>query len=514
MARRAPMRMGAALGAVAMAASGLAACGDGSGPDTSASPSARFTTQKLAWDGCRGLPADQPGARTPKPGFECATMKVPLDYAEPGGRTLGLALIRVKATEQGGRLGSLVFNFGGPGGSGVEGLAGSADKFETLGARYDLVSFDPRGVGRSDPVKCLDDKQMDASAAEDGSPDDPAEAAAADRLQKETVQACEKNSGAVLPYVSTLNAARDMDVLRAVLGDAKLNYFGISYGTWLGGSYAHQFPARVGRAVLDGAVDTKISTEDLGLQQAAAFQRALRNFAADCVKQGPQRCPLGKDKDTIVAGVGALLQSLDTKPLPTQGGRKLTQSLGTNGVVMPLYSKEYWPLLAQGLTQAKAGDGSLLLRLADVQMGRDENGHYSNQIPANTAVNCADTTTRYTDEDVRKALPKFRNASPVFGSFMAWGMLQCTGWPVKGNDAAKNVSAPDATPIVVVGNIGDPATPYAWAPALAKELGKGVLVTLKGEGHGAYLTGDKCLQGKVDGYLLDGKVPAKGTTCG
>lgn len=449
-------------------------------PATSSSPSSA-----LAWSPCRKT-------------FECAKLKVPLDYADPARGTIDISVVRLKATGPGDRIGSLILNFGGPGGSGVDTLAQSAGDYKNLGTRYDLVSFDPRGVGESAPVTCADDQRTDELNAENP-PRTPAEITRFVAEGKTYVKGCEQRSGKLLPYVGTLSAAKDMDRLRAALGDAKTHYLGISYGTWLGGNYAHQFPSEVGRAVLDGAVDTKISTENQDLQQAAAFQRALRNYAA-------------KEGDTTEA-VGKFLDGLRVKPLPTRSGRQLTQGLGTTGVVTALYAEQYWPILKSGLAQARQGDGTVLLALADAQNGRDQNGHYNNLSPANTAIRCADTTERLTVADVRKALPKFRNASPVFGSSLAWGLTQCTGWPVKGNNAAKDVSAPKAAPIVVVGNTGDPATPYAWAPALAKELGSGVLLTLHGQGHSAYGTGNACIHKNVDAYLLNGTVPPTGTSC-
>ncbi|MCW2939866.1 MAG: hypothetical protein JWN00_2851 [Actinomycetia bacterium] len=487
---------------------GLSACSAGASSEMAGVPRS-YTEQRLTWAPCRNLPQGTPLAH-----FQCATMKVPLDYAEPDGDTIGIALIRQRASDPAHRIGSLIFNFGGPGGSGVQGLAANPGSYTELNTRYDLVGFDPRGVGQSAPVDCLTDTQTDAQAKTvDPSPDDAAELAAFKAADAQTLAGCSARSGKVIPYVGTPNTSRDMDVLRAVLGDARLHYFGISYGTWLGGNYAHLFPSHVGRIVLDGAVDPKISFEDLSLQQAAAFQRALGNFAASCAAQPVASCPLGRSGHAIVAGVASLLQSLDRHPLPTRGGRRLTRSLGESGVLMPLYSETYWPYLEEGLEQAEHGDGTILLLLADAQSGRGADGHYDNLGSANTAIRCADTTERHTYEQAQAAVPRFRKASPIFGPSQAWGLTQCTGWPYRGDNAGQEVSAPGTAPIVVIGNTGDPATPYAWAPALAKELGNGVLVTLHGQGHGAYVTGDPCIQSTVNSYLLDGTVPAPHTTC-
>ncbi|MFC9976182.1 alpha/beta hydrolase [Spirillospora sp. NPDC127200] len=511
----------AVAGALALALFGPAGCGSGGDGDKGAATprasggatSGGTAGQRPPWGICRDLPKDQQGKQPT--GFECATVKVPLDYAEPDGEAIDIALLRAKATGPGPRIGSLLFNFGGPGGAGVDTLAQAAGEYKKLNTRYDLIGFDPRGVGRSAPVTCFDDRRLDAYAAMDGSPDDAAEEKAVLDEQRAYVQACQTRSGKMLPHAGTLSAARDMDVIRTALGDSALHYFGISYGTWLGGSYAHQMPKNVGRAVLDGAVDTKISGRDLALQQAAAFQRALGDFAAACARRGASSCPLGSDRDAVVAAVDKLLNGLDARPLPATGDRKLTQSLAVTGVGAALYSQETWPYLAQGLNEAiERGNGSTLLLLADLQNGREPDGHYKNLRAAHTAVSCADTTERYTVEDVREQLASFRKASPTFGESMAWGLLECTGWPVRGDDAAQEVSAPDAAPIVVVGNVGDPATPYAWAPALTKELGgRATLLTLEGQGHGAYNTGNGCVRAAVDAYLLDGEVPAENARC-
>ncbi|GAA2425517.1 alpha/beta fold hydrolase [Actinomadura vinacea] len=477
-------------------------------------PPSSITTQRPVWKPCRDLPL--PRTDTATPAFECATVKVPLDYAAPRGRTIRIALLRIKATKPDRRIGSLLFNFGGPGASGVETLAQAAGEYRTLNTRYDLVGFDPRGVGRSAPVTCVDDRRMDQLTAMDDSPDDPAEERALTDARASYDQGCEARSGSILPYVGTRSAARDMDMVRAALGDARLHYFGISYGTWLGGSYANQIPRNVGRAVLDGAVDTKISDVQLGLQQAAAFQRALGAFGAACAGHGPTACPLGRDSRAVVATVAGLLNGLDARPLPTKDpARPLTQSLGTTGVAAALYSEQLWPILARALTEAVRGrDGTTLLTLADLQLGRQEDGRYTNLVAAGNAITCADTTERHTVEEVRRLLPRFRGASPIFGPDMAWSLLGCTGWPVRGDAAAGEVGAPAARPIVVIGNTGDPATPYAWAPALTKAIGgQATLLTLKGQGHGAYDTGDRCVRKAVDRYLLDGTVPPNGTVC-
>ncbi|MEV4253226.1 alpha/beta hydrolase [Spirillospora sp. NPDC049652] len=476
---------------------------------------ASITGQRPSWGPCTALPTNPP-VNTGQNGVpQCATIKAPLDYSNPGGPAVDLSLLRFPATDQAHRIGSLLFNFGGPGASGTDTLAQSAGQFQGLGKRYDLVGFDPRGVTHSTAVTCLDDRALDRYVAIDTSPDDASEEKALTAGGTAFARACSEHSGGLLPHVGTVSAARDLDVIRAALGDAKLHYFGLSYGTELGANNAHLLPGNVGRFVLDGAVDTKISPVDLSLQQAAAFQRALGNFAAYCARLGAAQCPVGTSKDEVVAATRKFVDGLDARPLPTnQPGRRLTQSLGELGVAAALYDQASWKILARALADGARGDGSLMLALADSQTGRDEKGHYSNFLAANTAIGCADTTQRQTVQDVRRELPRFRNASPVFGPALAWGLLTCTGWPYKGSDAGQEVSAPSAAPILVVGNEGDPATPYAWAPALTREIGgNAVLLSLKGQGHTSYLTGNRCVVDTVDRYLLDGQVPRNGTRC-
>ncbi|MFE8008018.1 alpha/beta hydrolase [Streptomyces sp. NPDC057418] len=529
------MRTSPALRAAALAATvllPLAGCSDGDdggGTDrgtpstaSTASPTAtprKLAAQKLDWQPCPA-PNEAQGSGTapsPLPGgaaWECSFMDAPLDYGDPDGRTVELALIRAAARNQDRRIGSLVFNFGGPGASGVATLPSFGTAYDSLRTRYDLVSFDPRGVGRSEGVECSDDEALDAWYQRDGTPDDAGEEQAFVDDLTSYIADCEENSGDELPYVGTTNAARDMDLLRQVLGDDKLYYFGISYGTELGGVYAHLFPGHVGRAVLDAVVDPTQDAERSSLGQAEGFQLALDNFTADCARRDDCRLP-GTTAREVQDWIADLLAELEKNPVQGLGERELTQTQATTGIASALYSKETWPLLEQGLDEADGDNGGLLLALADSLNGRTEDGRYDNSSAANVAVNCADSEQRFTVERTRAALPAFRKASPVFGDYLGWGLMSCTGWPVAGAWETPDVSAPGSAPILVIGNTGDPATPYAGAKAMAAELGRGVGIelTYKGEGHGAYNGGSVCVQKAVDGYLLEGKVPASGTVC-
>ncbi|MEU9352807.1 alpha/beta hydrolase [Streptomyces griseoloalbus] len=480
-----------------------------------------LTEQKLDWQDCPAPSEAQGGGASPSPlpggrgEWSCATMKAPLNWDEPEGDTIGLALIRAGASGAASeRIGSLIFNFGGPGGSGVTALPSLSEDYATLRTRYDLVSFDPRGVGRSAPVTCQSDRQLDAYFQQDATPDDSAERTELMDITKEFNAACEKNSERVLPHVRTTDAARDLDLMRQILGDEKLHYFGISYGTELGGVYAHLFPKKVGRAVFDAVVDPTQNAEQGSLGQARGFQRALDNYAEHCVSQA-EECPVGDSAQDVKDRIAKLLKDLDSRPVPGLFPRELTQTAATNGILQALYSQDFWDFLTDGLEQAYNGDGTILMLLSDSMNGRRENGEYSNLVAANISINCADDKPRYSPADVERRLPGFRAVSGLFGDYLAWGLIGCTDWAVPGAADHPNVNAPGADPILVIGNTGDPATPYEGTRRMAQALGEGVGVelTYEGQGHGAYNSKNKCVQDAVHGYLLDGKVPAAGTVC-
>ena len=507
------LRAAALTATVVLLSATLAGCG---GDSEDKDP----TAQKLSWKDCPASSEAEGGGTAPSPlpngtKWQCATMKAPLDWSKPKGDTIGLALVRAKASGAASkRIGSLVFNFGGPGGSGVTTLPAFGEDYATLRTRYDLVSFDPRGVGRSAGVECESDSQLDQYFQQDATPDTAAERTKLLANTKQFNAACEKHSKKMLPQVRTTDAARDMDLMRQVLGDDKLHYFGISYGTELGGVYAHLFPKHVGRAVFDAVVDPTQNSEQGSLGQAKGFQLALDNFADDCTSKTTD-CPLGDTAQDVKDRIAKLLKNLDSKPIPGIFPRQLTQTAATNGIAQALYSKDFWEYLTEGLEQAYSGDGKVLMALSDSMNGRSENGEYSNITAANIAINCADDKPRYTADYVEQKLPEFRAASPLFGDFLAWGMVSCTDWAVPGAADHPDVSAAGSAPILVVGNTGDPATPYEGAKKMVDALGKGVAVelTYKGQGHGAYDSKNKCVQSAVNGYLLNGKVPAVGTVC-
>lgn len=469
---------------------------------------ASYYGQKARWHSC-GVP-----------GFECATLKAPLDYDKPAGGDVRLAVARKKATGPGKRLGSLFVNPGGPGGSAI----GYLQAYAGIGypaavrARYDMVAVDPRGVARSEPVECLDGRDMDTYTQTDSTPDDSRENGELVDAYKKFAESCGAHSPKLLRHVSTVETAQDMDIVRAALGDAKLNYVGASYGTFLGATYAGLFPGRSGRLVLDGAMDPSLSARRMNLDQTAGFETAFQSFAKDCVQQPD--CPLGT-KGTTAAEVGRHLKAffgrLDAHPIPTgdADGRRLGEALATTGVIAAMYDESSWAQLREALASAmKEKDGAGLLVLADSYYERDADGRYSNLMSANAAVNCLDLPPAYdSPEEVEKALPSFEEASPVFGEGLAWASLSCAYWPVRATGEPHRIEARGAAPIVVVGTTRDPATPYRWARALAAQLSSAHLLTYEGDGHTAYGRGSTCIDSAIDTYLLRGTPPTDGKRC-
>ncbi|MGV9773540.1 alpha/beta hydrolase [Streptosporangium sp. NPDC003464] len=444
-------------------------------------------------------------------GFECAELSVPLDHDSPGGERIKISVIRLPAS--GDRIGSILVNPGGPGGSGVE-YARSARSVlsEAVRARFDVVGFDPRGVGGSSPVRCLSSSDLDAYLALDTSPDSPAEVAALEEGSRRFAAGCQARSGKLLPHVGTADAARDMDLLRAALGDEGLTYLGKSYGTQLGAVYADLFPGRVRALVLDGAVDPSLSPLELNATQAHGFEVALDAFLENCFTAGD--CPFDGPVKSAREEIAGLLRKVDQETLANQNGdgRQIGEAWTTLGLITPLYDRQSWPALRRALNEALEGDGTTLLRMADLLIDRREGGTYSNQTEANMAVNCVDGRFPRDSSAFATAARDAAGDAPLFGPSVMWSSLPCAYWPVGGESRGK-VDAPGAAPIMVVGTERDPATPYAWSEALADQLSSGVLVGFDGDGHTAYLTGSSCVDRLVDDYLINLAVPKDGTYC-
>ncbi|MFK5635763.1 alpha/beta hydrolase [Ornithinimicrobium sp. LYQ103] len=460
-----------------------------------------FYSQTLAWTECEIA-------------FECATLSVPIDYTDPSAASIELALLRSPAP--GDARGSLVVNPGGPGVSGVDyAMAAPAVVPEEILSAFDVVGFDPRGVARSAPITCYTDQQLDDYLGADPSPDDAAEEDEADARLQDFAEACDDNAGELLGHVSTVEAAKDMDVLRAALGQEQLTYLGASYGTLLGATYASLFPERVGRFVLDGAVDPGLSELEMGLGQATGFERATRAYVEDCVAVGG--CPLGDDVDTAMLRIPAFLEELDADPLPVQGDvvDELTEGWGVLGIVMAMYAQDYWPILTQALEQAEQGDGTLLMFLANTYVTRSADGDYrGNLMQAISAVNCLDRPgdTGGEDLDSDAVQRRFEEVSPTWGRYLA-GEGACQYWPVEAVERVDDYAAEGAAPILVIGTTRDPATPHEWAVALAETLDSGVLISYDGDGHTAYGRSNECVDDAVDAYLLEGTVPEDDRTC-
>ena len=446
----------------------------------------RYRRQTLHWSSC---------ARN----LTCATVLAPLDYDDPDGTAVTLALARRRATARD-RLGTLFVNPGGPGGSG----RGYAAGFDAHGLeRYDVVGWDPRGVGGSTPVVCFGASDLDRYFSVDVSPDDAAEKRT---LTAETYAfgaSCLARSGPLLSNISTTSTARDLDLLRGLVGDERLNYFGASYGTHIGALYAQLFPERVGHLVLDGAVN--ISGAEVS--QVQGFERALDHFAAWAAAGA--RHPLGTSKAEVLHRVQALLTGLDAHPLRVDD-RLLSQQQGVQGVLDPLYGRDDWPVLLRALGRASTGDGRDLLALADAGNFRSSNGTYGQIAYAFPAIRCQDSRAASVSSAERSAKREAAKA-PLLGRLVGPDLV-CPLWPVAPAPREPRITAAGAAPIVVVGTTGDPATPYENAVGMAHQLRSGVLVTLEGEGHTGYGQ-SRCVRDLVDAYLVQDRVPPDGIRC-
>ncbi len=480
--------------------------------------------------GRRGLGSDagRPGAGAPgrRPagspslhwsrcdGGECASLDVPLGYGDPTAGSLRLALFRVPARVPGSRVGSLLLNPGGPGGSGVDYLRQAVGEIPgELRDRFDLVAWDPRGAGRSDPVDC--GPSLDSYFAVDTSPETGAEWASAERAARSFAAACREGSGTgLLAHVDTLSTVRDMDRIRAALGEARLTYLGYSYGTLLGAFYAQEFPQRVRALVLDGAVDPSIPPERTAIQQAQGFEQNLMAFLASC-GQGT-RCRFAGGGDPVAAYDG-IMRGIDRQPLKVatvEGVRLLGPSEADIAVAAALYSRESWSYLAQGLDAAAGGDGSVLLGFFDQYVERRPDGSYGTQWTSFIAISCVDGPAvpggaagfRRIAEEAAAAAPHFGRANVVLG-------LPCAFWPVPPVLTTGPVHAEGAPPVVVIGTSRDPATPLVWSEGLARQLGAR-LVVHEGEGHTAFPQDDRCLDPAVISYLVSTVLPRPGLRCG
>ena len=447
--------------------------------------------------------------------FQCATLKVPIDYSNESLGKFDIAVVRYRDPNQHDRIGSLVINPGGPGVSGVDYALNAQyvinpDVLE----RYDIVGFDPRGIGASTPISCLNDAEQEATLISDPRPDNAAEFAQVLIDTQDFVDKCIARTPHIAHF-STQEAAYDMEQLRQSLGDEKLNYLGFSYGSYLGTLYAQAFPQFVGRFVLDGAIDPNITIEEQTLVQAVAFDKALENFMVDCPLY--KDCPL--PKNATPAFFTDLFNKVSQTPL-TVGKRKITEGLVVTGTASALYDDETgWPSLRTAIAQALIGDGTTYAELADTYNSRNEDGTYqNNENDANIVIECLDWRQSQSNNEIRAKAASYKKSAPVFGPYVAYGGITCNLLNQTLNrtpaDNSKNAQIKNtATPVLVIGTTQDPATPYAWAKALSKYIVGSHLITLEAEGHTGYGRVSGCIDDAVDLYLVSGETPAKNLTC-
>jgi pimeloyl-ACP methyl ester carboxylesterase len=509
-----------ALAVAAVAASGLPACSATSGELARAGSAPRPAASDPGDEGTARDPGDaaasvdwgrcaDDAARLAE--LACGTIEVPLDPADPEGDTIELVLARAAATGGGERLGSIVMNPGGPGGSGIEALATVVTAFpEELRRRFDLVSWDPRGVGESTPVRCLDDTAKEEQIQGDLSPDTPEELERAVADQEAVRIACQERNPDLVTHMSTADVAADLDRIREAVGDERLTYVGFSYGTRIGAAYATLFPDRVRALVLDGAVSTEADDAEVGAQQAQGFEQTFAGFAAAC--DADAACALSGGAADRVRAVQARLEAEPVTVDTASGNRELGRDLFTIGFGTALYQPDIWGIVADAVARIDSGGGAVLLSLADQQLGRNRDGTWDNSSDAQAMVGCADTPRRPTVEEAIADGRRIAAASPTFGDTFGSGVVGCIGWPLPDNPLPA-LTGKGAPPVMVIGTVGDPATPYAWAEEMARSLESATLLTYEGQGHTAFLRGGPCIDGAVTRYLVDLDVPEAGTRC-
>ena len=489
--------------AVAVASVGAGLLVQGTSAKATKKPSIlRAPASSLRWTSCRdGL------------GFECSTVDVPLDYTNPKGRKIAVALSRVPARKPDKKIGVMLVNPGGPGASGkkfARQLAFGALPNE-IRDRFDLIGFDPRGVADTMPIKCVTGKEFDRINSVDPIPDSPEEFAQLVAANKEFAEGCARRNGDNLKFTATADVVRDMDVIREALGVEQISYMGFSYGTFLGAKYADMFPKRVRAFLLDGALDPTVDSDERVRRQGVGFDSELNEFFAACDRL--TNCPFAKPDEKADAAFDRILSGIDAKALKT-GDRMLGPGEAWTGVLTGLYNKEQgWPILRSALSNANKGDGSGLLAMFDQYANRNPDGSYDNVVDANAATNCLDVPASKSIDHYSALADEFEKLAPRFGRFAALSSMICAFWKIPVRGALTPVKATGAAPILVVGTTRDPATPYVWAQSLSKQLSGSVLLTYDGDGHTAFLTRNACIREVVTPYLVDLKVPQPGVVC-
>jgi pimeloyl-ACP methyl ester carboxylesterase len=496
---------------VLVAVSVLALAGCGKLVDGRAVISALRPGSPIQWGPCQAAPSDE--SRIP-PDAECGMLSVPVDYAKPDGDVAQIAMIRFRATGE--KIASLIINPGGPGESGVQAAASMVGTLpQSVRERFDLVGFDPRGVANSTPaVWCNSDAENDRLRADPQVDYSPAGVAHIEKETKDFVQRCvDKMGKEFLANVGTVSVVKDLDAMRAALGDDKLTYVGYSYGTRIGSSYAEAYPQNVRAMILDGAVDPNADPIEADIRQAAAFQQAFNDYAADCATD--PSCPLGTDPAKAVDVYHSMVDPLVEKPAKTKDPRGLSYSDAIVGTILPLYSPNLWRHLTQALTELKDGTGDTMLTLADLYMGRDADGHYNNSTDVRVAVNCVDQPEVTDRAKVVDADRRAREVAPFmsYGGFTGHAPLgTCAFWPLQPTGTPHEIKVSGLPPILVVSTTNDPATPYQAGVDLARQLG-GTLVTFEGTQHTVVFQGNSCIDDIVARYLVDVTVPPPDTRC-
>ncbi|GAA4785249.1 alpha/beta hydrolase [Microbacterium gilvum] len=506
-------RLAVAVAGVAVAATALSGCVSALIPDGATTTGTEpvldgvpdellpIYDQRLEWEACGS-------------GFECSTVTAPLDWDDLDAGEIDLAIIRQPALS-GTSQGSIVTNPGGPGASGIDPVLQGYAAGTPLQEEFDIVGWDPRGVGDSTAVRCFDADEMDAYLY-----DVPAGTRGSDEWQADLearaegfANACDANSDGILEFITTEQSSRDLDLIRAVLGETELDYIGYSYGTFLGATYAKNFPERTGRLVLDGAIDPSASGEDVGLTQAIGFESALRTYMQACVDGTTGAdCPFTGTVDDAMGDLSALLSAVDANPLAAADGRVVGADTVMTGIIAALYNEANWMYLTQALAEALEGDPATALFLADFYNGRDAGGGYAdNSTEAFNAYNCMDYPAE-SEEASAAVEQRIAEEAPTIAPYWS-GASVCAYWPFEPTGTRGEIAADGAAPILVIGTTGDPATPYEWAVSLADQLASGVLLTYEGEGHTAYNGVSDCVNETVEAFFLDGTVPEDGRVC-
>ena len=480
-----------------------------------------YYNQGITWGKCaQGTFDSYRGVNSSDPNeYQCAFLKAPLDWDNPDGDqiTLALAIHRSGAKDAP----ALFINPGGPGGPVVSALPyySAQGLGESVVKAYDIVALDPRGVGDSTPVFCMTDEEKDkynAGSETEGTDADSPQSAIAEVQEdsREFAQGCRDHSGAIFEHIDTVSAARDFDMVRSILGQDKLNLLGYSYGTFLGATYAGLYPAQVGRFVLDGALDPSLTVDEVSSMQMRGLDASLQQWITDCATQAS--CPMGRTKDEGIANVRSFLESLEASPLPTNDpNRPLTEGLAVTAMIGAMYNTQWWPELTNAYSDAtRRNDGTAMLEIADLMNSRNPDGTYAdNSTDAINAINNLDYKPAGTDAEWIARADALKSELSILDRYVGYPSAGLSAWPTEHAERAP-IHATGAAPILVIGTTHDPATPYPMAEALASQLDSGVLITVEGWNHTAYRRGaNQCVVRAVEDYLVKGAVPTDGLTC-